>query len=228
MGEQTTTQCSNGEPCRLTYHIHSLEKQIAQLSELVHTDPLTQLYNYRHFSQNLHQEIERSLRSSQPTSIIMIDVDYFKKVNDDWGHEVGNIALTFIAKSIVENVRKLDIACRYGGEEFGIILPTTDVVTGAKVAERIRCSIEQHPLVFGDDNGNEQILPMTVSAGLSTLTGKTFIDPKKLVSEADSQLYLAKQQGRNQVCFTHPSPLEQQVNADEKAALADAFKHKID
>ncbi len=223
-----TTQCPSGDTCKLLDEIVELRERVDHLSELVSTDPLTGLYNYRHFSRCLTQELERSLRTSQPTSLIMIDIDHFKKVNDVWGHETGNLALNFIANCIINNIRKLDIACRYGGEEFAVILPSSDIVTSAKVAERIRLSIEETPLLFQDNKKHEQELFLTASAGLSTLSGKNTVNDltsaKALVSAADEQLYRAKKQGRNQVCFIEPAPKEQQVSGDEKSALFGMFK----
>jgi len=163
------TQCSNGDTCKLVNDIAELRGRVEHLSELVSTDPLTGLYNYRHFSRCITQEIERSLRTSQPTSLIMIDIDHFKQVNDVWGHETGNIALMFIANCIMNNIRKLDIACRYGGEEFAVILPSSDILTSAKVAERIRHTIEDTPLQFQDNQRQQQSLSLTATAGLSTL-----------------------------------------------------------
>jgi len=201
---------------------------VGRLSQLVSVDPLTQLFNYRHFSQTLAQEIERSQRTLQATSLIMIDIDHFKKVNDQWGHEKGNQALKLIAKCIIENIRKLDIACRYGGEEFAIILPSSDIVTSARVAERIRKSIEATPLIVTLENNTTQTIPLTASAGLSSYSGNNDPATCNIIEAADAQLYLAKEQGRNRVCFTTPEDKQlQQVSAEEKVALATLFDDRI-
>jgi len=224
MIDSLPTTCLDGKPCKRSREIDELHEEVERLSQLVHSDPLTQLFNYRHFSQILAQEIERSQRTLQATSLIMLDVDHFKKVNDQWGHEQGNRALKLIAKSIVNNIRKLDIACRYGGEEFAIILPSSDIVTSARVAERVRASIENTPLKITLDTGEQLNVALTVSAGLSTYHGNKDPNTSKVVEAADEQLYLAKQQGRNRVCFAQPdTENHQQVSHQEKQALATLF-----
>lgn len=207
----------------MTAELEQSKQEIQRLSELVSTDPLTNLFNFRHFSHELKQEFERSQRTLQPTALIMLDVDYFKKVNDQWGHEVGNLALKLIASCIIKNVRKLDIACRYGGEEFAIILPSSDIATSARVAERIRKSIEASHLTFTKTDGTQELLTLTVSAGLSIYTGNTTLVANSLIAAADEQLYQAKNQGRNQVCYETQEMAEQQVSEEEKSALFTMF-----
>lgn len=216
--------CSSGETCRLNDELERLQQQVQQLSELVSLDPLTHLFNYRHFSHVLAQEMERSQRTQQATTLIMIDIDHFKQVNDTWGHEIGNQALKMVAKCLLSSVRKLDITCRYGGEEFAIILPSTEIMTGAKVAERIRENIANTPLTIYQNQANEADISLTVSLGLSMYTGSRQETAATIIASADGQLYQAKQQGRNQVSVCVPDTKEQQVNYDEKAALFDMFK----
>lgn len=224
MSDPLITTCSDGSTCRFSSEITSLHQEVSRLSELVSSDPLTQLFNYRHFIQALEQEIERSQRTLQPTSLIMVDVDHFKKVNDEWGHEKGNQALKLIANCIIQNIRKLDIACRYGGEEFAIILPSSDLITSARVAERIRASIEETPLIISAENEPLQQLNLTASAGLSLYDGHNVPNTSTIVEAADEQLYLAKKQGRNRVCFAPQEEVLQQVSLEEKQALATLFK----
>ncbi|MFT7388666.1 MAG: diguanylate cyclase (GGDEF)-like protein [Candidatus Endobugula sp.] len=224
MIDSLPTTCLDGKPCKRSREVDELHEVVERLSQLVHSDPLTQLFNYRHFSQILAQELERSQRTLQATSLIMLDVDHFKKVNDQWGHEQGNRALKLIAKGIVNNIRKLDIACRYGGEEFAIILPSSDIVTSARVAERVRASIENTPLKITLDTGEQINVALTASAGLSTYHGNKDPNTSKVVEAADEQLYLAKQQGRNRICFAQPDTENyQQVSHQEKQALATLF-----
>lgn len=215
--------CQNGEPCQLTTELEQLKQEVQRLSKLVSTDPLTHLFNYRHFSHVLEQEIERSQRSLQSTSLIMLDADHFKRVNDQWGHEVGNQALKLIAKCIIENIRKLDIACRYGGEEFAVILPSSEIASSVRVAERIRSSIEQTPLIITNAKGEQEEIHLTASAGLSTYTGSKALSSQQIIEGADEQLYLAKSQGRNRVCFTTPDRKDQQISGEEKSALFTLF-----
>jgi diguanylate cyclase (GGDEF)-like protein len=217
------TFCTDGKPCPLEPKLDALKARVSQLSDLVSTDTLTGLSNYRHFTNVINQEVERSKRTGQPTTLIMIDADHFKKVNDNWGHEVGNQALKLIANCILENIRQLDTACRYGGEEFVVILPSTDTATSLRVAERIRTAIENKPLTI-----EVEVTPithtLTVSIGVSSYLGKLDNDDwHKLVERADNKLYEAKQNGRNQVCSSQIESDYQQVSEDEKSALFDMF-----
>ena len=171
--------------------------------------------------------MERSKRTGQPTTLIMIDADHFKKVNDNWGHEVGNQALKLIANCIVQNIRQLDTACRYGGEEFVVIFPSTDTATSFQVAERIRAAIENTPLTIElDDEVTPITHKLTVSIGVSSYPGKLDNDDwHKLVERADNKLYEAKQNGRNQVCSEPIESGQQRVSEDEKSALFDMFNN---
>ncbi|MEO0444024.1 MAG: GGDEF domain-containing protein [Pseudomonadota bacterium] len=221
----TTPTCSTGEPCQLSDEIASLKREIEQLAELVSTDTLTGLNNYRYFAQVIVQEMERSQRTGQATILMMVDADHFKNVNDQWGHETGNQALKLIADCIKNNIRKLDIPCRYGGEEFAIILPSTDITTGIHVAERIRQAVENAVFTVG----NKQQHPLTISIGLIAYLGDQYKDWNILVEKADHELYRAKQEGRNQVCYALPDEnKDQQVSEDEKSALFDIFKDTSD
>jgi diguanylate cyclase (GGDEF)-like protein len=214
--------CANGDTCQLAPELDSLKKEVKQLAELVSTDTLTGLYNYRYFSNSIVQEIERSQRTGLATTLMMLDADHFKKVNDTWGHEVGNQALKLIADCITNNIRKLDIACRYGGEEFIVIFPSTDIGVSIQVAERVREAVEN--AVFSTGENSTETTNITISIGLSTYLGNQEDSWQKLVERADKELYRAKQQGRNQVCSTASDVEEQQVNEDEKSALLDIFK----
>jgi len=220
-----TRQCTQAEQCPYEIDIIKLKAEIKQLSELVSTDVLTGLFNYRHFLTTIAQEAERSQRTGQPTALIMADADYFKKVNDDWGHEVGNQALKLIANAITHNVRKLDIACRYGGEEFAIILPSTGIAIANQVSERIRKTIEETPLVISDKDG-DITLNLTISIGFSLYGGDLNDSTNKLIERADQQLYRAKQAGRNRVCHDENALGNQQIDDDEKSALFGMFADK--
>jgi len=219
MSDTSVTTCPTGEQCTLTKELAALKSEFQALSELVRTDTLTSLYNYRHFTVAIEQEMERSRRTGQPTALIMADIDYFKKVNDNWGHEVGNQALVLVASCLRNAIRKLDVACRYGGEEFAIIMPSTDMMTSVQVAQRLRQTIEQTPLYI--DN---QSLSLTISLGVGLYVGHPSDTADTLVKRADKQLYKAKEQGRNQVCYEpigHAN--EQQISHDEKDALFGLF-----
>lgn len=226
--------CKSGESCLLSEDFIELKSEVEKLSKLVSTDTLTGLHNYRYFTEVITQEIERSQRTAQPTTLIMLDADHFKRVNDQWGHETGNKALLLIARCIKDNIRKLDIPCRYGGEEFAVILPSTDIATAIQVSERIRQTIENSPLVLentdetkAENEDKSNSITLTVSLGVSSYVGSQKGDNwHKLVERADKELYRAKEQGRNQTCHSPNDNNEQQVSEDEKTALFDIFESR--
>ena len=183
----------------LLAELRKLKTDYQKLSELVHTDSLTGLYNYRHFVGAIEQEMERSRRTQQPMILVMLDYDRFKEVNDNWGHSNGNRALILLASCLRNNLRKLDIACRYGGEEFAIILPNTTLETGVHVAERLRESVESTPLVLED----YQSITLTISLGVALYEGEPEETSERLINIADTQLYRAKRAGRN--CLRYKS-----------------------
>ncbi len=210
--------CPLGEEgCSVAGEVKALRKRLDELGELVRTDPLTGLANYRYFTEACEQEIERTQRSDQPSSLIMLDIDHFKRVNDNWGHEVGNRALEHIARIIKSCVRRLDIPCRYGGEEFAIILPDTSLNASLPVAERIRAQIASTPLSLP-----EGVLKLSASLGVATYTNQRSILPETLVREADHYLYQAKQNGRNRVCHA-PLPIVDVVSQEERDVLSSLF-----
>ncbi len=216
--ESPPTTCPLGkQDCFLLEEVNELRRTLDELSALVRTDQLTGLANYRSFCQLLEQEMERTQRSGQPTSLIMLDIDFFKQVNDRWGHEVGNQALIHVAQLMLQTVRRLDTPCRYGGEEFAVILPNTDLGAAIPVAERLRRSIAETPLPQG-----ERQLELTASLGIGTYQLGERTTPEELVQRADHYLYQAKQEGRNQV--RHPElPKVELVSRDEKDALFNLF-----
>lgn len=210
--------CPVGVPnCPVLAEAERLRLEVAELTEQSRTDTLTGLANYRSFSEALGQEIERTQRSDQPTSLIMLDIDHFKQVNDSWGHEVGNRALVHLASLMLQTVRKLDIPCRYGGEEFAVILPDTDLAASLPVAERLRQAIAAHPVPVAG-----QQLALTVSLGLSCYTSQEKKTAEELIAEADKYLYQAKERGRNRTCHPEIKPVDA-VSPDERQALADLF-----
>jgi diguanylate cyclase (GGDEF)-like protein len=158
---------------------------------------LTGLYNYRLFSEHLAREVYHANRYSKPLSLVMIDVDNFKRYNDGNGHEAGNGALRDVARLITRALRKTDFAARYGGDEFALVLPSTPKTSAVTVAERIRESVDRH--AFKDQDalpGGE----LTMSMGVATLPADAH-DGADLVRNADRALYMAKAAGRNQVAL---------------------------
>jgi len=170
-----------------------LHKRTAELTVI---DELTDTFNYRYFVQKFQEEKKRALRYKSPLSIIMVDIDWFKKLNDSYGHEVGNVVLRELSRVIKGCIRDVDIFCRYGGEEFVIILPQTPQAEAAVIGERIRSQIETTVV----DSGQTGKVKVTVSVGVSSYpeNGKSHED---LVSVADQALYRAKGSGKNLVCI---------------------------
>ena len=215
-------QCPVGEPhCKVIDTVSKLERELLELRDMVHTDTLTGISNFRQFRLILDQEIERTRRTGTPTALIMLDLDHFKQVNDRWGHEAGNQALILTATNLKENVRVLDTPCRYGGEEFAIILPSTTLLVARQVAERLRKAIEHSDLTF---EGNH--IGLTASLGVAILQHSDSVDAEGFIHKADQQLYLSKKGGRNKVSYLHTETPDQQnqVNPEEKDALANLFK----
>ncbi len=163
--------------------------------ELTIIDGLTETYNYRYFIRKLAEEKRRAARYDLPLSLIMVDIDWFKKLNDTYGHEAGNVVLRSLARTIAKCIRDVDVFARYGGEEFAIILPQTALVEARVIAERIRQQVEAMTI----DTGKTGKLRITVSVGVSSYpeNGKP---QEELVSIADQALYRAKGEGRNHVC----------------------------
>lgn len=175
-------------------------KNNEQLKRVGLTDVLTNLNNRRFFDQRLQEEVSAVQRSQSPLSCLFFDVDHFKKINDQYGHQAGDVVLREVAAIIRQSLRTTDILARYGGEEFAALLPHTDQSTGLEIAERIRSSIASTSFQVSE----ETTIRVTISIGLST-AGDIDIggDPHKLglklVQRADDQLYLAKRSGRNRV-----------------------------
>jgi diguanylate cyclase (GGDEF)-like protein len=166
-----------------------------ELEQLVVTDDLTGAFNYRYFDDRLDEEKRRARRYDQPLSLLMVDIDWFKRCNDKLGHQMGNVVLKGVVDVIDTSIRDTDILCRYGGEEFVVILPQTDNLEARRVGERIRAEIEA--TTFG--NGAEfPLTSITVSVGVTTYpdNGDT---PERLVQIVDQALYRAKEQGKNRV-----------------------------
>ncbi len=171
-----------------------LDNTNVQLKELSNKDGLTGLYNYRFFSRILREQYSLSKRYRFPLSCIMIDIDYFKAVNDTYGHQTGDRVLCELAKILAKNVRDTDKVVRYGGEEFAILLPHTDHNDAYVKAERVRNLVSDHAFKI-----RRMSLGITISLGISTYpTNKNIRVPERLVSFADKALYQAKERGRNQ------------------------------
>ena len=213
--------CPLGDaPCQFLQELQRLREEVDLLKEQVSTDALTGLYNFRFFSDALPLEMERASRSFQPLSLVILDIDHFKAFNDRWGHELGNRALTHVAKLIALTVRKLDFACRFGGEEFVILLPNTDLRQAFSVAERLREMIATTPLVH-----EQESIIITASLGVDEYRGNHSDSPEGFIERVDTWLYQAKHAGRNCVKgpVIAPADVSTTVTTEEKDALFGAF-----
>ena len=172
-----------------------LESALLKLEFLAITDPLTELFNRRHFETAIENEFVRTLRYQSHTSCIMIDIDHFKRINDQYGHRAGDMVLKEIARLIKCCIREIDTAARWGGEEFSILLPQTTQDAALNVAQRTSNSVSHYTF----SSFTEKI---TVSIGIATVPEKTIDTAEKLIHAADLALYKAKANGRDRVeCF---------------------------
>lgn len=173
-----------------------LQKTLAELAQISRIDGLTQIYNRRHWQEALEQEYAKSRRHDKKLSLIMLDLDHFKLLNDNYGHQGGDMVLIEVSALISSLLRVEDVFGRYGGEEFAVILPETDLSGAIELAQRICNSIAVKVLTYKD-----QVIRVTVSLGVAQLSAE-YVNYEELITQADSALYLAKAQGRNQVCST--------------------------
>ena len=183
------------------------------LCEISSRDALTGLANLRQFRAVLEQELDRVARTAAPMSLLLIDGDHFKSVNDTYGHPAGDLVLQAIAGELRRNMRPMDTSARYGGEEFAIILPNCLPAHAWRVAERIRSQIAQTPVPLADGRS----VRVTVSVGIACVAPSRQSDAAQLVASADRQLYLAKNGGRNRVSID--AATDSGVGAAERAAL---------
>lgn len=200
--------------CPIFEQISQLQARVDQLSEAASKDSLTGLFNRQHLMLSLEQELERTRRSAVATTLILLDVDHFKQFNDNYGHTLGDKVLVHLGHCLRSAIRRLDIPCRYGGEEFAIVLPSSSIATGALVAERIRSDVESNGFKFKD-----KLLTITVSLGIAAYRSESCDSLESLIDAADQQLYAAKQAGRNCVRYAAEQSRQISVSAEEKAAL---------
>lgn len=167
---------------------------LEQVQQMAATDGLTGIANRRTFDEVLQRDVAKALRNGEKLSLIMVDIDFFKQLNDTRGHQAGDEVLKQVAQMVASNCRDFDTAARYGGEEFGLILPSCASIEAAAVAERLRELVE----------GGNTSVPVTVSAGVATLpTNAT--DTVSLIRAADGALYESKRAGRNRVTWSRES-----------------------
>lgn len=165
-----------------------------KLQRMAVLDSLTNVYNRRFFQERLDQEFARSRRYHRALSLIMIDIDHFKDCNDRAGHLGGDEALIKVSQTLTDSVRRVDVVARYGGDEFGVILPETDLHSALRLAQRLRERVVERSLTLDDKIGR-----LTVSLGVAALS-PDIEKPQDLLARADQALYQAKATGRNRVC----------------------------
>jgi two-component system NtrC family response regulator len=158
-------------------------------------DSLTSLFNYGYLRTRLEEEISRALRHKKNSiSFIMIDIDNFKLVNDSYGHEFGNLILSKVAEYIKDSVRKYDIAARYGGDEFAVLMPDTDIQGARQLAQRLQTGIADLKILKG-----RKVLSVTVSIGIAAFPVEKIVNSEDVIVEADHALFVAKSKGKNQI-----------------------------
>jgi diguanylate cyclase (GGDEF)-like protein/PAS domain S-box-containing protein len=182
---------------RLKSQLKEIELLQAELKEQAHRDLLTGLYNRRYLHKMLEKEIEQATREQYPISFIMLDIDYFKKVNDQFGHDAGDLVLQFFAQHLIQQVRTTDIVCRYGGEEFLVVLPKTTLEDAYQMAERLRSSLVKKSIFIEE----KVYLNMTLSSGVAMFPNHGTTSTK-VISVADSAMYQAKELGRNRIVIS--------------------------
>jgi two-component system, cell cycle response regulator len=184
-------------------HVKQLQDQLrdrnAQLDQLSRRDALTDLHNRRHLDEELVRRHGEARRHHDPLGVVLFDIDHFKLVNDVHGHPVGDDVLREVSRRIQNQLRQEDIAGRWGGEEFLVILPQTDLDGTIETAQRIRRAVSATPIIAGD-----QHIAVTVSGGCAVGPGES---PAELLRRADKRLYQAKAGGRNQIVAASPQPV---------------------
>jgi len=175
------------------------EEAEKELTILAATDPLTKVFNRRHFFEFATRELSRANRTKVSFSIMMADIDHFKKVNDSYGHLIGDQVLIRFTEICQENLRHYDVLARYGGEEFVILLPETGIHEAIEIAERIRTKIEAAEMTFG---GHE--FSITTSLGVANIEDEGEVPLEIILDRADQALYQAKQNGRNKFIVWQP------------------------
>lgn len=193
--------------CALNDERNQLEKRVLErtlelsaantkLEQLATTDPLTGIGNRRRMTEQINKELERSRRTLHPLSLLMVDIDHFKDVNDDYGHEAGDRAIVAVSKALAGGMRSIDMASRFGGEEFVLLMPETHMDVAGHAAERLRADVAALHII-GDDG---ERIALTISIGVAVSDPNGALDSaSSLLSRADKALYRAKHEGRDRV-----------------------------
>ena len=194
-GSEHTVHIANLALQKQLNEIHALQ---SQLSEQANRDPLTSLYNRRYLDSTLERELARCKREGQPLSLMLIDIDHFKKINDTYGHQAGDEVLKHLAGMLSTQARSADVVCRFGGEEFLLLLPNMPLNHALERAEQWRADFAATTVAFGEFR-----MQVTLSFGIATYPGHG-TSPTELIRCADYALYRAKKQGRNRIVVFGP------------------------
>jgi two-component system cell cycle response regulator len=178
---------------RKRYSDH-LRQKLRQSLERAVKDPLTSMHNRRYLEQHLGRLVAQNVERERPVSLLILDVDHFKAVNDSYGHDVGDEVLREVARRITASLRGIDLACRFGGEEFVAAFSGVDAELALSIGERLRCKIADRPFPVQSDKG-----PLAVTISIGVATSRAGDDATTLLKRADQALYRAKKDGRNRV-----------------------------
>jgi diguanylate cyclase (GGDEF)-like protein len=179
---------------KFTFHDSLEETFQRQMYESALRDGLTKTFNKKYFLDRLTSEFAYALRHQTPLSLVMLDVDHFKNINDTHGHLAGDYVLATLAQVVADTIRQEDVFARYGGEEFAVICRGTDLAGAQRFAERLRRLVDAHQFLYGDT-----LIKVTVSVGVATLLHDHMRDAMELISASDDALYQAKRAGRNRM-----------------------------
>jgi two-component system cell cycle response regulator len=176
-------------------YAEKLRDNVQMSIEAAITDALTGLHNRRYMESHLGTLLDQAVARSRPISILILDIDFFKAINDSYGHSAGDDVLKEFSRRLKKAVRGIDLACRYGGEEFVVVMPDTDVAMATMVAERLRKRIAAEPFPINQNTGT---VPVTISIGIAAMRSSED-SPADIIKRADKALYRAKREGRNRV-----------------------------
>lgn len=193
--------------------ISRFKRKERELAHMAMTDELTGLFNRRSFMHSFEQEIERARRYHKPVSLMLIDIDHFKRVNDEYGHQIGDLVLQRFAETVRTTLREIDVFGRIGGEEFAVMMPETDLRSARRVAERVRRSVLNKPV-----ETQSGVINYSISAGVIA-SNHWLLDTETMLRHADAALYAAKHSGRNNVkAGFYPVMQQQDLPFEHKAA----------
>ncbi len=203
---------------------NDIKKSLEKMQKLAIKDGLTGLFNHNHFREELRKEYKKAKRHLQPLTCIMLDLDHFKSVNDNCGHQFGDYVLSRSADILRRLVRDTDFIARYGGEEFFVILPNTELKGAYTLADRIRVAFANNVFKSGATS-----MSVTVSVGISSTSDRNVINDDGLIMNADKALYRAKWRGRNNVCMYEDTEIhEKEENIKEETEKVEEFLSRLD